>query len=43
MQISLIQFTQTINLLLKLNENVALKEELEKTFQLINYYRKKNT
>ena len=32
--------TQTINLLLKINENVALKEEFE-TFQLINYYSKK--
>ena len=32
--------TQTINLLLKINENVALKEEFE-TFQLINYYNKK--
>ena len=29
-----------INLLLKINENVALKEEFE-TFQLINYYSKK--
>ena len=29
--------TQTINLLLKINENVTLKEEFE-TFQLINYY-----
>ena len=33
--------TQTINLLLKINENVVLKEKFE-TFQLINYY-KKNT
>ena len=40
MWISLIQFTQTINLLLKINESVALKEEFE-TFQLINYYSKK--
>ena len=32
--------TKTINLLLKINENVALKEEF-KTFQLINYYSKK--
>ena len=32
--------TQTKNLLLKINENVILKEEFE-TFQLINYYNKK--
>ena len=32
--------TQTKNLLLKINENVTLKEEFE-TFQLINYYNKK--
>ena len=31
--------TRTINLLLEINENVALKEEFE-TFQLINYYSK---
>ena len=34
--------TQTKNILLKIKENVTLKEEFE-TFQLINYYNKKES